>query len=378
MHQKTYSLSRTKSLVYFVLLVITFSYLNSCSSSNQTEDYTLQASITSSHFNADANNTTLNITTTGAWSVKEADNVNWLSFSPEEGAGNAKVAVSYTDNKTGKERFAQIVISYGSESVHIYISQKPAVDTTSNTYNGNYFELPKDTAIANCVKIVHFLPGVRSSMRNYTMLYDTQMKLAYWVAYPLTTDYLGGTSRTNDWQYDPSISTTYQPQLYNAYKDGYSRGHQIPSADRTYSADDNRTTYYFTNMTAQNYDLNAGIWADLESKIRTWTKSGVDTMYVVTGAMIKTKSDSSISYTTDNLGASIAVPKYYFKALAQKRGSLYYTIAFKINNEEPSSGDSYKNHSLSVSELEEETGFTFFPGLPESTKKEINFSIWTY
>ncbi|MDY4849938.1 MAG: DNA/RNA non-specific endonuclease, partial [Paludibacteraceae bacterium] len=63
---------------------------------------------------------------------------------------------------------------------------------------------------------------------------------------------------------------------------GYTRGHQIPSADRTATRELNEQTFYMSNMTLQAYDFNSGIWLDLENKVRGYMCN--DTIYVVTGA----------------------------------------------------------------------------------------------
>lgn len=63
--------------------------------------------------------------------------------------------------------------------------------------------------------------------------------------------------------------------------------------------------------------MNQAIWADLESAVRGWS-SATDTLYVVTGAMPTTQTDQTIKYVQDNDGKNMAVPKYYFKALARK------------------------------------------------------------
>lgn len=239
-----------------------------------------------------------------------------------------------------------------------------------------YLEIPKMSNLSNDeVFIQHFMPDVATS-RNYAMLYDKKLKMAYWVAYPLYSSILGSGNRTDDWQYDPSISTAFQPNLFKGFKpSGYDRGHQIPSADRNLNITQNKTTFYFTNMTAQASRLNQGIWANLETKVRTWTAQ-CDTMYVVTGAMPRTNTDTALDFAQDNDGKDVAKPKYYFKALAMKKGSEYYTIAYKMNNETPPSGATFENYRLTVSELEKATGFQFFPDLSDTQKGNINTSIW--
>ncbi|WP_437920397.1 DNA/RNA non-specific endonuclease [Sphingobacterium sp. LRF_L2] len=239
-----------------------------------------------------------------------------------------------------------------------------------------YLEIPKMENLSSDMQFVFkYLPG-SDTKRNYAMLYDNALKMAYWVAYPLHSDYIGSSGRTDEWQYDPDISSAYQPALFSGFPaSGYDRGHQIPSADRTSSKAANYTTFYFSNMTAQNSQLNQGIWASLESKIRTWTAQ-CDTMYVVTGAMPTSATSTTVSYTKDNNSNDVALPKYYFKALAMKKGTDYYTIAYKMDNANPGSGASYTSYQLTVSELESATGFTFFPDLTATQKGQINTTIW--
>ncbi|WP_312186063.1 fimbrillin family protein [Sphingobacterium sp.] len=241
-----------------------------------------------------------------------------------------------------------------------------------------YLEIPKMNSLSNDeVFIQHFMPDA-SDKRNYAMLYDKKLKMAYWVAYPLYSSILGSGNRTEAWGYDPQVSTAFQPLLMNAQgfsKYGYDRGHQLPSADRNLNTSQNKTTFYFTNMTAQASRLNQGVWRLLEEKVRTWSAQ-CDTMYIVTGAIPTTSSDTMLDFAQDNDGKDVAVPKYYFKALAMKKGSEYYTIAYKMNNEIPPSGVTFENYRLTVSDLEKATGFTFFPDLNNTQKGNINTSIW--
>lgn len=203
-------------------------------------------------------------------------------------------------------------------------------------------------------------------IRNYSMLYDTNLKMAYWVAYPLCSWYLGDSGRTDAWGYDDKLAENLQPNLLKGIS-GYDRGHQIPSGDRTRSNPINSQTFYYTNMTPQiGQKMNQAIWADLESAVRGWS-SATDTLYVVTGAMPTTQTDQTIKYVQDNDGKNMAVPKYYFKALARKINEQFQTVAYKLDNISYSHRD-YNVGILSVKELEEITGFTFFPDKPEITE----------
>lgn len=203
-------------------------------------------------------------------------------------------------------------------------------------------------------------------IRNYSMLYDTNLKMAYWVAYPLCSWYLGDSGRTDAWGYDDKLAENLQPNLSKGIN-GYDRGHQIPSGDRTRSSSINSQTFYYTNMTPQiGQKMNQAIWADLENAVRGWS-SATDTLYVVTGAMPTTATDKTIKYTQDYNGKNMAVPKYYFKALARQVNGQYQTVAYKLDNISYSHRN-YNEGILSVKELEEMTGFTFFPDKPEITE----------
>lgn len=228
---------------------------------------------------------------------------------------------------------------------------------------------------SNIHYINHYMPNDKK-VRNYSLLYDSDLKLAYWVAYPYCSYYDGSVDRTDAWQYDPEIAKTLQTNLKKSYGvSGYSRGHQIASADRLKDKAANETTFYYTNMTPQLQDgLNGSIWANLEKRVRGWT---TDTIFVVTGAAVTTETDKTIKYfTNDNDGLKVAVPKYYYKALARKVGGVFQTIAFKLENRAYSNSQGYMDCAMSVSDLEKETGFTFFPTISADIKATLNKSQW--
>ena len=86
---------------------------------------------------------------------------------------------------------------------------------------------------------------------------------------------------------------------------------------------------------------------------------------------------TSVRYTTDNDGTNVAVPAYYFKALARidRQTGTAYTIAFKFNNASYK-GSSYMDAALTVKELESQTGFTFFPTISDTYKTSYDASKW--
>lgn len=203
------------------------------------------------------------------------------------------------------------------------------------------------------------------SMRSWSFYYDPEALLSHWVAYPLNKELIGHGSRTDAWDYDPLVPVDQQPALFKSYSGDWQRGHQLPSADRL-DYDANVKTFYFTNMTPQNGNLNEGVWADLEQRVREWSAE-FDTLYVVTGCSI----EGSVEVAKDNNGRSVTVPVGYYKALLgySKSGSVgmtgetggYTGCAFWFDNK-PSSG-SYMDNAMTISELEDKTGMDFFINL---------------
>ena len=222
---------------------------------------------------------------------------------------------------------------------------------------GRYLELPAKKNLPNTLEVQHMLPS-NPSARNYFLLYNTQLHLAHYVAYPLYKDVLQkNVKRTDAWGYDPMISVSYQPNLTGAYK-GYSRGHQIPSADRLASREDNISTFYFSNMVPQNQTHNGGVWSNLENQVRTLA-GGVDTLFVVTGVGF---DNTNYKYTQDRSNVDCPIPDYFYKVVVWRdKQERWHSKAWCIPHEPlKGSPDPYKK---TLSEMEAKTGFDFFPAL---------------
>ena len=229
---------------------------------------------------------------------------------------------------------------------------------------------------ANIKYINHAMPD-NAKHRNYSLLYDTNLKMAYWVAYPIYDGCVGSYQRKDNWIEDPELDGRLQANFDKAgtmFSRGYNRGHQIPSKDRTGNGTMNATTFYYTNATPQKANMNGQIWGNLEAAVRGWN-SLVDTVFVVTGAMAKESVNDAVTYEVDCKDGRVAVPKYYYKAVARKIGTTFYTIAFKIPNDDAVAGKKYMDYACSVEDLEKTTGFTFFPTLDAQAKK-LDKSKW--
>lgn len=233
------------------------------------------------------------------------------------------------------------------------------------------------------------------SVRNYSMGFDKSKKAALWVAYPMHTCYTSGNAgRTDDWVANPLISIGDQANVSYSYKEesgstaDYNRGHQIASADRQASAQMNAQTFYFSNSTPQQSAFNGGIWGTLENAVRN--KQCSDTLYVVTGAHFASGVTMPKAY--DANGDNAPVPTHYYKVLLRtKKGNIgkpisdcsaSELIAIGFLMEHPKSNTSldksFKEYAVSVEEIEELTGHTFFPTAPAEVKSSFKLSDWNF
>lgn len=230
-------------------------------------------------------------------------------------------------------------------------------------------------------------------VRSYTMLFDSEKHAALWVAYPLHSCYRGSSGRTEAWAADPLIDASFQALLYGnpyCYYNNYSRGHQIPSGDRTVNDELNSQTFYASNMTPQNNSFNGGIWESLEGKIRDNMCS--DTLYVVTGCYFgdgyASTYDGSYGSSRDPEAKLCPVPTHYFKVILRTRSGNTGKPIGKCSADELKSIGFWIEHRgdlpetfdteycTSVEYIEQQTGFTFFPTVDNGVKQQCTPSEW--
>lgn len=238
-----------------------------------------------------------------------------------------------------------------------------------------WLELPAMTDAQKQSYYSHSFKLNNKNYRNYSFVWDEESLVASWVAYPLCGIYTNkAVERSEDWTYNPNLSTDIQPSFIKGFVSlgysGYDRGHQIPSADRLCCTEANEQTFYFTNATAQNSQLNQGTWGKLEDKVRSWSNY-LDTLYVVTGCTVagsdKTVKDHS------NPAKTVVVPSGYYKALLGYKKSLdgetqgYVGLAFYFDHK---NYDTYTTQAMTIDQLEEKLGMDMFVNLTEKIGKD--------
>lgn len=253
-----------------------------------------------------------------------------------------------------------------------------------------------ESSLSDLYSVTHYATMQSKRARNYSILYDPEVFASYWVAYPLCSSHLGS-GRNENWGFDPDIPESKQTSVKKSYgvnvasstykNQLYSRGHQLPNADRNGVSGMMAQTYYATNMTPQlQYGFNGNVWVHLEDAVRA-VVSGSDTVYVVTGAAFRKKGGNEtvkkIVNTRDD--KTLPIPNYYWKVLLKVKwnGSHQVTsassIGFWLEHREnyPNGNTNYLPYVTTVDQIEEWTGFDFFKNLSTALQASCeNNSDW--
>lgn len=323
---------------------------------------------------------------------------DWAHFSggsnvvEGEMTSNTKVVfVYFSKNDSGVSREATLKVAFSDDKHYSLTLTQDSYDS-SIAIQRDWAELPVCKVQGDYIYNTYYGElGAKNNARNYTYCFDPEVRASLWVAYPLHSSHTtGGGNRNNSkFGYDPQVDTEYQAALgLGSYNGWYDRGHQLPAADRKCSQQMMDQTFYATNMTPQQANFNQKKWGALEGKVRGMICS--DTLYVVTGACFSGSHHSSIDKsTTDKLGNTCPTPTFYYKALLRtKKGNTGKTIAeitdpselravvFWLQHENSGSDTAITAADcITVEDLEERTGFTFFPMLDDSVEQQVKTTI---
>ncbi|MGN0191285.1 MAG: DNA/RNA non-specific endonuclease [Candidatus Cryptobacteroides sp.] len=271
-----------------------------------------------------------------------------------------------------------------------------AVTLGNTSYNGNYCHetfdekygstkaCRYDTSDQDQKVVTHTYSYDGKVVRNYSFLYDKARKSALWVAYATSNsgDFADNDVGRNDaWAYDPALDQGWQQNLSGAYSSSglsYDRGHQVASNDRQTTVEQNKQTFYYTNMTPQYPALNQGQWNTLESKVQgvAAATTGTDTLYVVTGPLF----DGILGTATDKSGETCEAPSGYWKCLmkcsfssaGEMTGAVGCAYLFDTNSE------NIAPTVTTIDAIESRTGFDFYSNVPDALQSQAEASSHTF
>jgi endonuclease G, mitochondrial len=199
----------------------------------------------------------------------------------------------------------------------------------------------------------------------FTLSYSEAHEQAEWVAYELSKSHLSKNDLERPYFVEDRSVKTKSADWRNYKNSGYDRGHLCPAGDRRFSPEAYHETFLTSNISPQNSKFNAGIWNNLEQKVRFWADK-YNGVYVVTGGVLKNGLKT--------IGEEkVSVPSSFYKIVVDASEGTYKAIAFLIPNEP--TANSFYDYVVSIDAIEEETGIDFFSKLSEAIENKLEATI---
>lgn len=201
----------------------------------------------------------------------------------------------------------------------------------------------------------------------FSLSYNEPFEQAEWVAYTLEKKHLTSDVRKRPYFIEDPKVKTKSADWRNYKGSGYDRGHLCPAGDRRFSEFAYNETFYTSNISPQNREFNAGVWNQLEMRIRQWVKKS-GTHFIITGGVLEKGLEEIGEEDVD-------VPRYYYKIVA--KGSLKNLKAIGFLMENRPSSKSIQQFAVTIDAIEKRTGIDFFQELPDDMEGKLEGQILT-
>ena len=187
-----------------------------------------------------------------------------------------------------------------------------------------------------------------------------------WAAYHVVRDARFGPIKRPNFQKDRSVASS--PSAKDYERSGYDRGHMVPNHAivSRYGPDEQRKTFLMTNIAPQRPALNRGPWRELELFIADLWTARYGEIWVIVGAVSRTAPNERALLGN----APIDVPEHYYMLIAAQDGDGVRTLAIMLP-QTSRIGDFPVHGIVTINELEEATGLSFFPDMPKFLSRPI-------
>ncbi|RYY96673.1 MAG: DNA/RNA non-specific endonuclease [Chitinophagaceae bacterium] len=251
-------------------------------------------------------------------------------------------------------------LSIGRSSTENMTLGNPSGATTNTAYPNNYL----------------------MTKTQYSLSYNKSRATPNWVSWHIDPTWLGSAARQDDFRADATLPTGWYRVGATSYSgSGFDRGHNCPSADRTYSTSDNSATFLMTNMIPQAPTNNQQTWANLENYCRTLVSQGNE-VYVIMGAYGTGGTGSSGTASTIDAGR-ITVPNRIWKVivvLPRGTGDLARitssTRVIAVNTPNTNSiSTSWGTYRTTVDAIESATGYNLLSAVSSTLQSTLESRV---
>ena len=204
----------------------------------------------------------------------------------------------------------------------------------------------------------------------YVISYSDKLNSARWASWYIDKDCYGPVKRfSGQFITDTTLPENYTVIRHSDYTNsGFDRGHLVRSEERTQTVEDNKATFFLTNVIPQRPELNRNIWLQLENYCKKLAKEESKQLFVVAGGEYSNKPR--------RINKKVAIPRNCWKVvLVLDSGKTVNDIdtntqiiaVMMPNNKRIKKTENWEKFLTTAREIEQSTGFNFF--------SNINFDI---
>ncbi|GAB4094441.1 DNA/RNA non-specific endonuclease [Flaviaesturariibacter terrae] len=236
---------------------------------------------------------------------------------------------------------------------------------------------------SGAVADVAYYTNYLMSKMQYALSYNRDRATPNWVSWHLDPSWLGSTARQDNFSSDATLPSTWYHVGSTSYSgSGFDRGHNCPSADRTYSVADNSATFLMTNMIPQAPNNNQQTWANLENYERTLVNQGNE-VYIIMGSYGTGGTGSAGTANTIDAGR-ITVPNRIWKVLVvlpqgtsdlSRITTSTRVIAVNTPNTQTVNSQSWGYYRTSVDAIEAATGYNLLSNVSSTIQSTIESRV---
>ncbi|NWJ50668.1 MAG: DNA/RNA non-specific endonuclease [Bacteroidetes bacterium] len=213
----------------------------------------------------------------------------------------------------------------------------------------------------------------------YTLSYNNTKHIPNWVSWHVDSTDLGDFKRNDRFQSDNTLPVSWYHVKPSDYAGtGFDKGHQCPSADRTYDSATNEATFLMTNMIPQAPKNNEIVWKNLEDYCRTLVQSHNE-LYIICG--VSGQGGIGKKGAASSIKKGIVVPAQTWKIIVVVPSKLHVVtdstrvISVLIPNTQDCSKQRWDQYRVSIDSIEKITKYDFLSSVPVAIQKVIEARV---
>jgi endonuclease G, mitochondrial len=220
----------------------------------------------------------------------------------------------------------------------------------------------------------------------FALAYNDSTGTPNWVSWHLTKPNFGDAPRKRKFDPDTTLPNGFTRITHDDYTNsGFDRGHMCPHSDRDKTTEMSFATFVMTNIVPQSNENNAGAWNQLELYARFLVTEQGKELYIIAGPQ-GIRGEGRQGFKSKIAGGKVTVPNKVWKVIMvldannddndiARVDENTRLIAVIMPNDRSVPSTNWWQYRVSVKEVEELTGYTFFENVPATIINPIKEEV---